>query len=254
MAAEACEADAGARLVGLLEEASSLIEQSKSSSDVQKDALPILQPGELLHAKDVGVGFRFPTGCVLFNSPFNDFKIGGEPDGSGAMDTIITQHDEGLAFTYARSPDGPPPAHRPPPAARSHTSTKRPPARRPFIPPTRRRYWTMQTFGGKTLAQCMIEFGIGGLHDTARDIKLKFVYTSAERSREKAFILMGTKSGVQMALKRQVRRPCRQPQSRSRAARSRTAAQPPSRPPAPVFCRKSTRVCSACTDPTCQPR
>lgn len=89
----------------------------------------------------------------------------------------------------------------------------------------------MQTFGGKTLAQCMIEFGIGGLHDTARDIKLKFVYTSAERSRDKAFILMGTKSGVQMALKRQVRRPCRQPQPRSRAGAQQASRPADSRRP-----------------------
>lgn len=149
-----------AAMLDVLEQAEGLVKQQGEDLSKLECDLPLLESGQELKASEVKVGFRVRKGVKLQNSIYNDFKVEGTPSDADEFDSIIVRHESGASFSY----------------------------------------WTDCFFDGKTLAECVIDYGLGGF-ETKDGVKIKVCYLDDTRSLSNSFKLFGVRNDCQLVLK-----------------------------------------------------
>ena len=131
-------------------------EQRRLARDKAWQNLPLFEPGTRHGVEEAYWGFRVRDGYCADASTNGAVKIGSvraQGADDGKINTFVNRWPEGIAWCY-------------------WSDARKAPC-------------------GKSLAECVMDFGVGGWIDPVRDLQAKVVYTDATRSHEpgRCFIL-----------------------------------------------------------------
>lgn len=133
-----------------IEDAKDLValgEKRRLARDAAWANLPLLEPGSEHNADEVRFGFRVLDGFHVGFCPDDSVRIGdvrAKDAQDGKINCFVNRWPEGIAWCYWSD------------ATRSRC--------------------------GKSLAECVMDFGMGGWIDPVQDLQAKLVYTDASRS------------------------------------------------------------------------
>lgn len=143
--------------------------RTKCNADAEKQIqnLPLLNPGDVLKSRDIGMGFRVHDGYAISFSLEGDVMVVDSremPFEDGKTHSVVMHYPEGFAWMY----------------------------------------WSKCTFGtdNLTLGECARSFGMGVMTSKKSGVKTKVIFTDSSCTKAHCFIIAArTGDGVQVAVK-----------------------------------------------------